>query len=149
MNNKIEEVIYRSAPCLGIKYCPKDGCQHIVPIREKRNCPKHNIPLQKITDCPIEFVYICPEDSTDNKRWIGGIIRCQKSPSDNLHNHRIHAVNKITQFVKEKISDAVSANPALTPFDIACGKGLGFIPSAVDSASSHTGKVFQEIKRTK
>ena len=30
---------------------------------------------------------------------------------------------------------AVLANPALTPSDISCGKGLGFIPSAVDGAS--------------
>lgn len=51
--------------------------------------------------------------------------------------------------MKENIGEAISANPALTPTDIAPGKGLGFIPSAVDSASSHTGKVSQEIKKTK
>ena len=44
---EIWEVYYRSAPCLGVKYCPKDKCTHIVPICDKRNCPKHNIPLQK------------------------------------------------------------------------------------------------------
>lgn len=110
---------------------------HVVPIRERRNCPKHNIPLQKTTDCLVEFVYLYPKDSNDNRRWIGGVVRCQKSPSKNLHNHTIHAASKITQHVKERISDAVAANSTLTPSDIACGKGLGFIPSAVDSASSY------------
>ena len=149
INNKTEEVYYRSAPCLGVKYCPKDECTHIVPIRDKRNCPKHNIPLQKTSDCPVEFVYIYPKERADGRRCFGGIVRCQKSPSENLHNHKIHAANKISQSVKEKISDAISSNPALTPSDIACGKGLGFIPSAVDGASSHTGKVSQEIRKTK
>ena len=116
-----------------------------MPIRDKRNCPKHNIPLQKTSDCPVEFVYIYPKERADGRRWFGGIVRCQKSPSENLHNHKIHAANKISQSVKEKISDAISSNPALTPSDIACGKGLGFIPSAVDGASSHTGKVSQEM----
>ena len=50
---------------------------------------------------------------------------------------------------QRKITHAISANPALTPSEIACGKGLGFIPSAVDGASSHTGKVSQEIRKTK
>ncbi len=36
---------------------------------------------------------------------------------------------------KEKISNAVTVNPSLTPSEIACGKGLGFIPSASDSAT--------------
>ena len=120
-----------------------DECTHSVPIRDKRNCPKHNVPLQKTSDCPVEFVYTYPKESADGRRWFGGIVRCQKSPSENLHNHKIHAASKISQSVKEKICNAISSNPALTPSDIACGKGLGFIPSAVDVASSHTGKVSQ------
>lgn len=51
----------------------------------------------------------------------------------------------LSAHVKEK---AISANPALTPSEIACGQGIGFIPSAIDQASSHTGKVSQEIRRT-
>ena len=39
---------------------------------------------------------------------------------------------------------AITNNPALTPTDIAHGKGLGFIPSAVDGACSHSGKVSYE-----
>ena len=40
----------------------------------------------------------------------------------------------------------VLTNPALTLTDISCGKGLGFIPSAVDGASSHSGKLSLETK---
>ena len=83
------------------------------------------------------------------RRWFGGIVRCQKSPAVNIHNHNIHGARKIAECIKEKISDAVCANPALTPSEISCGKGLGFLPSAVDGASSHTGKVSHEIKKTK
>ena len=55
VNNTTEDMYYRSAPCLGVKYCPVEGCQHIIPIRDKRNCPKHNIPLEKSGECPVEF----------------------------------------------------------------------------------------------
>ena len=85
-----------------------------------------------------------PKSSADSRRWFGGIVRCQKAPAGNLHNHEIHAPSRIAQCIKEKITDAISANPALTPSEIACGKGLGFIPSAVDGASSHTVKVSQD-----
>ena len=151
IGDKKEEVYYRSAPCLGVKYCPHTGCNHVVPIREKRVCPAHQTVLQKTYDCPVEFVYIHPKEfeSTDNRRWFGGIIRSQKAPSENLHNHKVHSSTKIAQCVKEKINDAISANPTLTPSEIACGKGVGFIPSAIDLASSHTGKVLQVIKKTK
>ena len=149
VNGKTEEVYYRSAPCLGVKYCPVEGCQHVVPIRDKRNCPKHNVLLEKSGECPVQFVYLHPTNKQDGKRWFGGIVRFQKSPSKNFHNHKIHSATKIAQCVREKISKAVLTNPALTPTDISCGKGLGFIPSAVDGASSHSDKLSLEIKESK
>ena len=149
IGDKMKEVFYRSSPCLGVKYCPHEGCSHVVAVRDKRSCPTHNLPLQKTFDCPVEFVYVHPKDSSDYRRWFGGIVRCQKAPAENLHNHRIHASTKIAQCIKEKIDHAITVNPALSPSDIVCGKGIGFIPSAVDSASCHTGKVSQEIKKTK
>ena len=33
--------------------------------------------------------------------------------------------------------------------DLVQGKGIGFLPSAADDASCHTGKVSQEIRKTK
>ena len=149
IHGKTEEVYYRSVPCLGVKICPRGGCNHVVPIRDKRNCPEHNIALEKTYHCPVVFIYMYPKSSADSRHWFGGIVRCQKAPAGNLHNREIHAPSRITQCIKEKITDAISANPALTPSEIACGKGLGFIPSAVDGASSHTGKVSQEIRKTK
>ena len=53
-----------------------------------------------------------------------------------------------TKCIKEKVNNAISANPALMPSEMACGKGIGFVPSVVDQASSHTGKISQEIKKT-
>ena len=46
INGSKGEVYYHSAPCLGIKYCPHDGCSHMVPIRDKKKCPQHNVLLQ-------------------------------------------------------------------------------------------------------
>ena len=45
----------------------------------------------------------------DKKRWFGGLVRCQKSATDNLHNHKLHAANRIAQCIKERIGAAVSS----------------------------------------
>ena len=80
----------------------------------------------------------------------GGLLRCQKDPSDNLHNHLLHGATKISQCIKSKIDSAVTADPSLTPYsDIASGKGPGFLPAAVDGASCHSGKVSLIIKKAK
>ena len=69
--------------------------------------------------------------------------------SDNLHNHHLHGASKISVCIKSKIDAAVTANPSLTPSDIACGKGLGFLPAAVDGASCHSGKMSLVVKKAK
>ena len=149
IDGKKEDVYYRSTPCSGIKQCPQEGCKYVVPIRDRRKCPDHDMNLEKSTDCPVEFVYIHPKEPSDNRRWIGGLVRGQKGSSDNLHNHPLHSSTKISQCVRQKISAAVSANPSLTTSDIVRGQGIGFLPSAADDASSHVGKVSQEVRRTK
>ena len=85
----------------------------------------------------------------DHRRWIGGIVRIEKHSSSNLHNHPLHGSTKISQCVQDKIASAVISNPALTPTDIASGKGLGFTPSAVDAASSHLGKLARKVSQVK
>jgi len=97
ISGKKEEVYYRSAPCSGVKSCRENDCDHVVPIRDKRNCPKHNIPLEKTSNCPIEFVYIHPKSTDDHRRWFGGIVRCQKNDTKNLHNHPIHASSSVCE----------------------------------------------------
>ena len=103
--------------------------------------------LQRTTGCSVEFEYIHPKSPSDNRRWVGGIVHCQKNPSENLHNHPLHGSNKVSQCVKGRISDAISANTTLTTSDIVQGKGSGFLPSAADDASCHMGKVSQEIRK--
>ena len=146
-----EKVFYRSASCLGVKSCPEEGCDYVAPIREKRGCKKHtNQKLVRSDTCPVEYVYIFPEKyETDHRRWIGGIIRNQKEQSSNLHNHKLHGAFKICTFVQDKICNAIQSNLSLTATDISRGKGIGFIPSAVDSASSHLGRIAREVSKTK
>ena len=38
---KLEKMFYRSAPCLGVKHCPQQGCKYVAPIRERRNLLIH------------------------------------------------------------------------------------------------------------
>ena len=92
-------------------------------------------------------MYIYPEDTNDKRRWIGGLIRCPKGSRENLHNHSVPPPSGIAQCIKEKISKAVQLNPTLKPSDIACGKGVGFVPSAMDGASSHLGKFPERFRR--
>ena len=147
---KKEKMFYRSAPCLEVKHCPQQGCKYIAPIRERRHCPNHpEHKLARSENCPVEFVYMFPQKyQEDHRRWIGGIVRVEKHTSSNLHNHPLHGSTKISQCVQDKVASAVISNPALTPTDIASGKGLGFTPSAVDAASSHLGKLVCQVKRS-
>ena len=149
INGKKEKINYRTASCNGVKCCSFTGCEYTAPIREKRPCPHHKTPLSRTSSCPVEFVYIYPEESSDKRQWIGGLIRCPKASVQNLHNHAVPPPSTIAQCIKEKISQAIQLNPTLKPSDIACGKGVGFIPSAVDSACSHLGKVSREVQKTK
>ena len=131
--------------------CPEVGCNYTAPIREKRNCKTHTQQkLVRSESCPVELVYIYPQHfDKDHRRWIGGIVRNQKGVTDNLHNHKLHGPFKICDLVRDKIGEAVHANVSLTPTDISRGKGVGFIPSAVDAASSHLGRVAREVAKSK
>ena len=40
----------------------------------------------------------------------GGLLHCQKDPSDNLHNHLLHGATRISQCIKSKIDCAVTAD---------------------------------------
>ena len=70
--------IIRSSPCTSVKLCPISDCSHLVPIRDKRNCPTHNTMLMKTTSCPLDFVYLYPKDASDGRRWFGGLVRCHR-----------------------------------------------------------------------
>ena len=54
----------------------------------------------------------------------------------------MHGASKVASSVLQEITQAVIINnPSLLPTDVSKGKGLKFVPSAVDSASAHLGKV--------
>ena len=48
IGDKCEEVYFRSAPCLGVKYCSSNDCSHVVRIRDKRNCTTFHFRKQLI-----------------------------------------------------------------------------------------------------
>ena len=74
-------------------------------------------------------------------RWIAGITVNNPPSSKNLHNHKIHSPTAISAFVKESIFSAVTASPRLTADDLAAGRGLQFIPGAVDNAATSKDKI--------
>ena len=78
MQDKKEDLYFRSSPCSGVKMCPNPGCSYIAPIRDKRNCPQHDKMLVKTSCCPVDFVYLYPKDQDDKRRWFGGLVRKQK-----------------------------------------------------------------------
>ena len=100
------------------------------------------------TKCPVEFAYIFPKDTNhDNRRWVMGYVRQQKVPTKNLHNHSIPRGTKMCSFLMKVIQQSASINPQLKAKQVSQGKGLPFIPGAVDSASTHTGQVAQQVKK--
>ena len=126
IDGKNEVVNYRIVPCNGVKLCThhNEGCDYISAVKETRRCPNH--PEDKLvhsSSCPVEIVYIWPEDLTDNRRWITGYVRVAGDKnSENLHNHPLNAPSKIPAKVDADIRRAVSANPHLKTTDIVIGK---------------------------
>ena len=57
-----KKIYYSSAPCLHVKVRPHKDCDYVVPIRE------HNLPLQRTSGRPVEFVYVHPKDPNDKRR---------------------------------------------------------------------------------
>ena len=55
----------------------------------------------------------------------------------------------MAKFMKQQIGHAAITNPSLKPSEVARGIGLPVIPSAVDSASAHLGKISREMKKAR
>lgn len=64
-----------------------------------------------------------------------------------MHNHKIHSPSAVSTFVKESIISAVIASPRLTADDLAAGRGLQFIPGAIDNAATNKDKL-RGIRKT-
>lgn len=122
-----ETLLYRVVPCGGVKLCPAVNCSYVTSTREIRACLQH--PGEKLIrsnvsseECPVEFVYIWPDNEEDNRRWITGITRGAINTSDNLHNHPNHAATKIPSQIDTDIRKVVIADPHLKTKDIMIGK---------------------------
>ena len=138
IDGKDVSVMYRSAPCNGVKACSENGCPYVAAIREHmyRACQKHpSKPLYKTNDlepCPVQFAYVYPMDSDDHHRWILGFVRQPKGSRGNLHNHNVHASSHLLTKTQEDIQSAAVANVTLKPSEISragiypCSSGQSF-----------------------
>ena len=86
-----EEIYYQIVPCGGVKQCPVENCTYITSTREHRNCTNHpDKELVVQNECQVEFVYVWPANTDDNRRWLSGLPRRSDLQSSNLHNHRLN-----------------------------------------------------------
>ena len=154
IDNEQTALIYRSAPCNGVKVCPAKDCNYVTSVSSLRSCRNHSKEKLVKTNikcpCPVDFAYLYPKDcATDHRHWVLGFIHHQKQPVDNLHNHEIHNASKMCSMVKETIRDVAVLNPTIKPSELAKGKGVPYIPGAVDRGSSHLGRISRELQRAK
>ena len=145
IDGKDVSVMYRSAPCNGVKTCSENGCPYVAAIREHRSCHNHpSKPLYKTNDwepCPVQFAYVYQEDSNDHRRWVLGFVRQPKGSKGSLHNHNVHVSSHLLTKTQEDIESAAVANVTLKPTEISRGKGLGYIPATVDKASANMDRI--------
>ena len=154
INGSSEKLMYRVASCNGVKVCPADSCDYVVPITAQRSCGEHpSLKLKKSNinnPCPVQIAYIYPKNvSNDHRRWMFAFLRHHKAPSNSLHNHPMHNSSKICSKVKQMIAEATEINPSLKPCEIAKGRGVCAVPGAIDQASTHMGKISREVKKAK
>ena len=145
--------MYRSAPCNGVKACPENGCSYVAVIREHRPCQSHpSRPLYKTNElepCPVQFAYIYPVGPDDHRRWILGFVRQRKGSKVNLHNHNVHASSHLLTKTQEDIQSTAIANVTLKPSEVFRGKGLGYIPAAVDRASANMDRISNVMSKAR
>ena len=74
-DGSVEKLWFHRAQCKGVKKCER--CDHTVCNSAIRNtCREHiDSSLVRVEDCDVEFVYLIPENTSDNRRWIGGLLR--------------------------------------------------------------------------
>ena len=138
LDRGVKKLWFHRAQCKGVKKC--EQCEHTVSNSTIRNtCREHSdSPLVQIPDCDVEFVYLRPEDASDNQKWIGGLLRKYSFQAVNsFHLHSKIASHRIPQKVRNEITSAVIANPTLTTSQISNGQGIEYRPSAADLSATH------------
>ena len=75
-----EKMFYRSAPFLGVKQCPHQGCTYVALMR---NCPTHpKCKLARSDNCPVEFVYMFPHEYQEDHRPRSDRWHCTSRKAD-------------------------------------------------------------------
>jgi len=106
----------------GIKQCPIDDCLYVAAISQSCACPEHTeAELVVSKDCPVEFVYVWPEDSKDKRQWLSGVVRVGNLKSRNLHSHLINGPTKVPFKLVQDIQSAMKLDPSLKTHDIITG----------------------------
>ena len=106
----------------GIKQCSKDDCSYVAAISQCHACPDHTeAELVVNKDCPVEFLYVWPEDPEDTRRWLSEIARVGHMKSKNLHNYLINGPTKVPSKVVQDIQSAVKLDLSLKIHDIITG----------------------------
>lgn len=122
IDEKEELLYYRMAPCGGVKICPVKGCSYMASTKDHKSCQEHEGEQLELTgNCPVEFIYVCPVNPQDKRRWISGITRSGDLKADNLHNHPINGPSKIPSKIMHDIKQALKVDPTLKTHDILTG----------------------------
>ena len=58
--------------------------------------------------CPVQFVYVYPEDSNDHHRWVLGFVRQSKGSNESLHNHNAHELARSKLLSRTKTTSFVA-----------------------------------------
>ena len=110
-----------------VSVCGKhsDGCNFVTSTTSIKPCCQHpNVPLQRTGECPVVFIYVWPENESDNRRWLTGIVRSSSLQADNFHNHPLHSEAKIPAKVDSDLRRALIENPHLKTSDLIVGMSL-------------------------
>lgn len=127
IDGKLTKVSIRRGQCEGVKVCAEEGCnrQYIVSRSQKMNrCPEHGkkkIGLKESGPCPVNVVYVTPENIADKQRWIVTL-----SLDGSGHNHGKPSPHTIPTSVREDIKAAVIADPSKTAADLQKGNFIKF-----------------------
>lgn len=149
IDGKSEKVLYRIAPCGGVKICPSEGCSYTVALKEHHRCPLHNQPLQKQGGCPVYFVYVEPEMKGDKRRWMAGLVIHNKVPTANLHNHAMPPQSSLLTSTVMCLQDAQRRLPTLSAHEASQGIGTGYCIGLSDTAANNLDRVRYQLAKVR
>ena len=77
--------------------------------------PDKDLVLQN--ECQVEFAYVWPVDTDNNRRWLSGLFPRSYLQSSNLHNHRFNEQSKVVH----DNHNALEKDKSLITHDITTG----------------------------